>query len=72
MHFGDLRIATVFDDADWPADRVSFTGIGISGLTFLQDPLERLSRDDVAQAAVMTAALLAEIADAMACSPDQW
>jgi hypothetical protein len=63
----DLGVSTVVDAQDWPADASSYHHINLNGITFLQDPLdydsrshhtnmdvlERLSRDDLAQAAVV-------------------
>jgi hypothetical protein len=65
----DLGMATVLNTRDWPADEASFEGIGLPGLDFLQDPLdynsrshhsnmdtfERLSPEDLKQAAVVEA-----------------
>jgi len=65
----DLGITAVANTRDWPADEASFEEIGLPGLDFMQDPLdyfsrshhsnmdtlERLSPDDLKQAAVVEA-----------------
>ena len=65
----NLGITTVANTRDWPADEASFEGIGLPALDFIQDPLdyesrshhsnmdtfERLSPDDLRQAAVVEA-----------------
>lgn len=70
------------DDANWPTDQVSFTEITIQVRTFLQDRLDygarahhsnldtpEINRADMAQAAVVTAALITEIANADSMLP---
>jgi len=65
----DLGVSTVMDSPDWPADGSSYSHVGLTMMSFLQDPLdydsrshhtnmdvmERLSPDDLAQAAVVEA-----------------
>jgi len=68
----DLGVLAVYDGPHWPADQSTFTEIGLPGISFLQDPLdydsrahhtnldtlERLSPDDLAQAATVLAIFL--------------
>lgn len=68
----DLGVLAVYDGPHWPADQSTFTEIGLPGVSFLQDPLdydlrahhttldmlERLSPDDLAQAATVLAIFL--------------
>ena len=70
---GDLDVARVLDEPDWPADQSVYAGLGLPTLSFLQDPLdydrrahhtnmdmvERLSADDLAINAVTLATLIA-------------
>ena len=72
----DLGVLAVYDGPHWPADQSTFTEIGLPGISFLQDPLdydsrahhtnldtlERLSPDDLAQAATVLAIFLANSA----------
>lgn len=73
----DLGVLAVYDGPHWPADQSTFTEIGLSGISFLQDPLdydsrahhtnldtlERLVPDDLAQAATVLAIFLANSAN---------
>ncbi len=73
----DLGVLAVYDSPHWPADQSTFTEIGLPGISFLQDPLdydsrahhtnldtlERLSPDDLAQAATVLAIFLINSAD---------
>jgi hypothetical protein len=68
----DLGVLAVYNGPHWPADQSTFTEIGLPGVSFLQDPLdydsrahhtsldtlERLSPDDLAQAATVLAIFL--------------
>jgi len=68
----DLGVLAVYDGPHWPADQSTFTGIGLPGVSFLQDPLdydsrahhtnldtlERVSPEDLAQAATVLAIFL--------------
>lgn len=68
----DLGVLAVYDGPHWPADQSTFTEIGLPGVSFLQDPLdydsrahhtnldtlERLSPEDLAQAATVLAIFL--------------
>lgn len=79
----DLGVLAVYDGPHWPADQSTFTEIGLPGISFLQDPLdydsrahhtdldtlERLSPDDLAQAATVLAIFLANSANADARAP---
>lgn len=74
----DLGVLAVYDGPHWPADQSTFTEIGLPGVSFLQDPLdydsrahhtnldtlERLSPDDLAQAATVLAIFLINSANA--------
>lgn len=74
----DLGVLAVYDGPHWPADQSTFTEIGLRGISFLQDPLdydsrahhtsldtlERLSPDDLAQAATVLAIFLINSAGA--------
>jgi hypothetical protein len=74
----DLGVLAVYDGPHWPADQSTFTEIGLPGISFLQDPLdydgrahhtnldtlERLSPDDLAQAATVLAIFLINSANA--------
>lgn len=65
----DLGAAIVMDSPDWPADESSYSHVGLTVMSFLQDPLdydsrshhtnmdvlERIAPDDLAQAAVVEA-----------------
>jgi hypothetical protein len=73
----DLGVETVFDMKSFPADQSTYTELDLSGVQFLQDPLdydsrahhsnmdtvERLSPPDMAQAATVTAIFLINSAD---------
>lgn len=79
----DLGVLAVYDGPHWPADQSTFTEIGLPGVSFLQDPLdydsrahhtnldtlERLSADDLAQAAAVLAIFLINSANADARAP---
>ncbi len=79
----DLGVLAVYDGPHWPADQSTFTEIGLPGISFLQDPLdydgrahhtnldtlERLSPEDLAQAATVLAIFLVNSADADARAP---
>ena len=79
----DLGVLAVYDGPHWPADQSTFTEIGLPGVSFLQDPLdydsrshhtnldtlERLSPDDLAQAATVLAIFLINSADADGLAP---
>lgn len=79
----DLGVLAVYDGPHWPADQSTFTEIGLPGVSFLQDPLdydsrahhtnldtvERLSPDDLAQAATVLAIFLINSANANARAP---
>lgn len=79
----DLGVLAVYDGPHWPADQSTFTEIGLPGISFLQDPLdydsrahhtnldtlERLSPDDLAQAATVLAIFLINSANADARAP---
>lgn len=79
----DLGVLAVYDGPHWPADQSTFTEIGLPGVSFLQDPLdydsrahhtnldtlERLSSDDLAQAATVLAIFLANSANSVARAP---
>jgi hypothetical protein len=79
----DLGVLAVHDGPHWPADQSTFTEIGLPGISFLQDPLdydsrahhtnldalERLSPDDLAQAATVLAVFLINSANADARAP---
>jgi carboxypeptidase Q len=81
----DLGVLAVYDGPHWPADQSTFTEIGLPGISFLQDPLdydsrahhtnldtlERLSPDDLAQAATVLAIFLANSANAEERAPRQ-
>ena len=81
----DLGVLAVYDGPHWPADQSTFTEIGLPGVSFLQDPLdydsrahhtnldtlERLSPDDLAQAATVLAIFLINSANADARAPRQ-
>ncbi len=81
----DLGVLAVYDGPHWPADQSTFTEIGLPGVSFLQDPLdydsrahhtnldtlERLSPDDLAQAATVLAIFLINSANAEARAPRQ-
>ncbi len=76
----DLGVLAVYDGPHWPADQSTFTEIGLPGISFLQDPLDydsrahhtnldtldRLSPEDLAQAATVLAIFLANSADVRA------
>jgi hypothetical protein len=76
----DLGVLAVYDSPHWPADQSTFTEIGLPGVSFLQDPLdydsrahhtsldtlERLSPDDLAQAATVLAIFLINSAERVA------
>ena len=79
----DLGVLAVYDGPHWPADQSTFTEIGLPGVSFLQDPLdydsrahhtnldtlERISPQDLAQAATVLAIFLINSADADARLP---
>jgi carboxypeptidase Q len=79
----DLGVLAVYDSPHWPADQSTYTEIGLPGVSFLQDPLdydsrahhtnldtlERLSPDDLAQAATVLAIFLINSANAEARAP---
>ncbi|USQ98279.1 M20/M25/M40 family metallo-hydrolase [Caulobacter sp. RL271] len=79
----DLGVLAVYDGPHWPADQSTFTEIGLPGISFLQDPLdydsrahhtnldtlERLSPDDLAQAATVLAIFLINSANADVRAP---
>jgi hypothetical protein len=79
----DLGVLAVYDGPHWPADQSTFTEIGLPGVSFLQDPLdydsrahhtnldtlERLSPNDLAQAATVLAIFLINSANADARAP---
>ncbi len=79
----DLGVLAVYDGPHWPADQSTFTEIGLSGISFLQDPLdydsrahhtsldtlERLSPGDLAQAATVLAIFLINSANSDARAP---
>jgi hypothetical protein len=79
----DLGVLAVYDGPHWPADQSTYTEIGLPGVSFLQDPLdydsrahhtnldtlERLSPDDLAQAATVLAIFLINSANADARAP---
>jgi carboxypeptidase Q len=79
----DLGVLAVYDGPHWPADQSTFTEIGLPGVSFLQDPLdydsrahhtnldtlERLSSEDLAQAATVLAIFIAKSANAEGRAP---
>lgn len=79
----DLGVDTVLDEPTWPADQTSFSDLGLPVIDVLQDPLdydtrahhtnmdtfERLSPDDLAQAATVVAILIWNAAEAPAMMP---
>lgn len=79
----DLGVLAVYDGPHWPADQSTFTEIGLPGVSFLQDPLdydsrahhtnldtlERISPQDLAQAATVLAIFLINSANADARLP---
>lgn len=74
----DLGVLAVYDGPHWPADQSTFTEIGLPGISFLQDPLdydsrahhtnldtlERISPQDLSQAATVLAMFLINSANA--------
>lgn len=74
----DLDVLAVYDGPHWPADQSTFTEIGLPGISFLQDPLdydsrahhtnldtlERISPQDLSQAATVLAIFLINSANA--------
>jgi hypothetical protein len=79
----DLGVLAVYDGPHWPADQSTFTEIGLPGISFLQDPLdydsrahhtnldtlERISPQDLSQAATVLAIFLINSANADARLP---